>query len=726
MEDISRQVVLSEATLARIQSMHDEKIKNNRHKLEGCGGSYDTDDHGFLYRADFTFEPDYPEGKDSLCGCKNIGENLKRFCAEMPAYIYPDSALAGAWYGRLQAFAKIEMPQELIPDDIRATHKKYHMWANGIGGMNHMSPDLTIGLQSGLGGLLDKIRCYRDFNHPPDTGFYDGEEAVVLGMMAYMENHAAEAARLSETEPDPFRKENYRTIADICKKLVAGKPESFREACQFIALFQSIDRTYFLGGALGQLDELLRPYYERDSASGILSEDEAVWILASLFYNDTHYSQLGGQIPDGSRDLTSRVSFLILEAAHRLAIPYNLAIRVYEGMDERLMRKALACILEKGSGPCFSLAKGIEDGYVRQGHPRELARMRAKVGCNWVALPGIEYPLQDVTRVNIAWAFVNAMNDLQESKSPSLEQLWTIFKYNLSEMVDCIKKGYDCHYEHVSACTPEVVLNLFSHGPIERGLNAAQGGVDITNLNCDGVALATVADSFAAIEQRVVQEQKLSWAELFEVLRNNYENAEHIRLMLKNIPRFGSPDSLAKTWAKKISRLYTSLVISSPTPKHRLKVIPGLFSHGDIYRHGEDLPATPNGRKSGEAISHSAEPDPGFASGITSFSPTLKATAVAEVQPGYGNSAPLHLDIDTEMLKGEQGIDILCALIHAHNQMGGTLINLNCLSKERLLQAHREPDSDPDLVVRVTGYSAFFASLSKEYRQQVVDRYLSK
>jgi len=28
--------------------------------------------------------------------------------------------------------------------------------------------------------------------------------------------------------------------------------------------------------------------------------------------------------------------------------------------------------------------------------------------------------------------------------------------------------------------------------------------------------------------------------------------------------------------------------------------------------------------------------------------------------------------------------------------------------------------------VRVTGYSAFFNTLSKEYRQQVVDRFLSR
>jgi len=35
------------------------------------------------------------------------------------------------------------------------------------------------------------------------------------------------------------------------------------------------------------------------------------------------------------------------------------------------------------------------------------------------------------------------------------------------------------------------------------------------------------------------------------------------------------------------------------------------------------------------------------------------------------------------------------------------------------------PSKYPDLIVRVTGYSAYFKTLSPEYRQQVVDRMLA-
>ena len=73
---------------------------------------------------------------------------------------------------------------------------------------------------------------------------------------------------------------------------------------------------------------------------------------------------------------------------------------------------------------------------------------------------------------------------------------------------------------------------------------------------------------------------------------------------------------------------------------------------------------------------------------------------------------------------GEEGVSL--PRVYGTARMGGTLINLNCLTKERLLKAHENPDKYPDLLVRVTGYSAFFASLSKEYRQQIIDRFLSK
>ena len=40
------------------------------------------------------------------------------------------------------------------------------------------------------------------------------------------------------------------------------------------------------------------------------------------------------------------------------------------------------------------------------------------------------------------------------------------------------------------------------------------------------------------------------------------------------------------------------------------------------------------------------------------------------------------------------------------------------------MKANENPEAYPDLVVRVTGFTAYFASLSPQFRQLVVDRFL--
>jgi formate C-acetyltransferase len=98
------------------------------------------------------------------------------------------------------------------------------------------------------------------------------------------------------------------------------------------------------------------------------------------------------------------------------------------------------------------------------------------------------------------------------------------------------------------------------------------------------------------------------------------------------------------------------------------------------------------------------------------------SSLVAAVQPGYGNTAPLQLDLDPSTEADGELVEKVMALIWSHFDLGGTLVNINVLDRETLLEAQRDPSSHPDLMVRVTGFSAYFASLSDEMRQYVVDR----
>jgi formate C-acetyltransferase len=713
----------------RIHTLAACKLEHNRRKM-AREGYHDIDDHGYIpWDEPIPFQrvSNHPNG--GSYGIRCVGENFRRYLDVHPVYINPYSSLAGAWVGTIPGMGgwrPEDHPVHLYP-----LHQKYQIYSSGIGAANHLGPDLRIGLELGWGGLRRKIQHYRAFNHPEPTDFYDGEEDLVAGIQDWIGRHVVKAREMAASEPNPALRDNLLSIAEMNEWLVENPPRTLREACQFLAWFQSVDRTWAMGGAGGQLDELLRPYYESDMKAGIHDDDgvsyadAAIWHIASLYINDTHYYQIGGPAPDG-HDLTSPVSYLVLEAVHRLRIPINLAVRVHDRLDPQLLRRAVEYHLLDGTGPSFSLSGGLDQGFARNGFPMPLARLRAKVGCNWTALPGIEYSLQDVTRQSLIRPLLIALEELvADATAPrTMEEIWSRYAHHLAASVELMKEGFDWHMAHHSKNFPEIVLNLFCHGTVERGLDVAEGGVDIVNIAVDGVGLATVADSFAAIEQRVVVEQRLTLEELFRHLENNWEGAERVRLMMRNGPRYGAGGSRGDYWAERISKTYCDLVKSKPTP-NGYNIIPGLFSHGDIVRFGQRLGATPNGRFAGASISHSTNPDPGFARD-GGAAPTAKANAVALTQPGWGNSAPLQLDVDSHLMQEIGGLEAVEALIKAHNAMGGTLINLNVVSKEQILEAHADPSKYPDLVVRVTGYSAYFHSLSPEYRQQIVDRFLGQ
>ena len=98
------------------------------------------------------------------------------------------------------------------------------------------------------------------------------------------------------------------------------------------------------------------------------------------------------------------------------------------------------------------------------------------------------------------------------------------------------------------------------------------------------------------------------------------------------------------------------------------------------------------------------------------------AAAIASVQPGYGNTAPWQLEVDIGLANDPDAAEKVMALIEGHFALGGTLVNINVVDAKKILEAHRDPSKHPDLVVRVTGFTAYFNSLSPAFRQLVVDR----
>ena len=289
----------------------------------------------------------------------------------------------------------------------------------------------------------------------------------------------------------------------------------------------------------------------------------------------------------------------------------------------------------------------------------------------------------------------------------------------MTKAIEVTAEGINLHIDHIADVTPELILNLMMHNTIERGEDVSRCA-ELYTVGIDGAGLAVVADSLGALEARIEKEGLLSWDEMYEALDNDFSDAR-IHAIMKSAPKYCQGNTVADAWARRLTDSWTKHVKAQKMPEGR-QLVPGWFSWSRTIEYGSKVGATPNGRRAGEPISHGANPNAGFRS---DGAVTAQATGIASVQCGFGNTAPLQLEFDPQVALDDDGVEKVMNIILAHFKLGGTLININVLDGEKLIEANKDPNLHPDLVVRVTGFTAYFASLSPKFRQLVVDRFIN-
>lgn len=711
----------------RIALLRARKVAQTEEKARAGGA--DEDDYGLIVQEEFDYKlkPNHPNG--SIYGYKAWTENYCAILAEHPIYVDPLDAFTAKGFlflERLRPKDKKWNPDYPF-DELQAIFDRYQV-ISGIDNCHHFTPDLRIGMELGWGGILKKLKEQKELHDESHLDFYNAEIAVVEAIIAFIRRAGDVLEEKAAIEQNLQLKENLLQMADINHRICSEPPKTFREAVQWSNWFSMVSRTYNRGSAGGQLEDLFNPFYERDIAAGILTDEEAVFYLACMFLQDSRYWQLCGPDADDN-DTTCRLSYLALDAADKINIACNLTIRYHDNLDPVFFRKSIEYLFKNKQGwPRYSSDKALMEGFMRCGYDKDLARRRVAAGCHWMCIPGMEYTMNDTVKVNLAKVFEVAFDEMMaaaDTMEPSIDALWAQYQKHLKIAVDATGAGIIHHLTYQTKSQPELILNLFQHGLIEKGVNITDGGANYYNMCVDGSGLAVVADSFAACEQRIDREKRMSYQELSRYLDANYEceNGEYIRQMMLSSPRYGGGDTLGDAWAVKVKDLWTDLVRDlveqhKDNPKH-VNFIPGFFSWSNTILLGSILKATPNGRKKGEPINHGANPNSGFRKdgAVTSM-----CNSIASVQPNFGNCAPVQLEVDPGIMNDPEGVDKMCAMVRGILKSGNTLLNINIIDSKKILEAHKDPYKYPDLVVRVTGFTAFFAMLSEKFRELVVER----
>ena len=145
----------------------------------------------------------------------------------------------------------------------------------------------------------------------------------------------------------------------------------------------------------------------------------------------------------------------------------------------------------------------------------------------------------------------------------------------------------------------------------------------------------------------------------------------------------------------------------------------GLYTVEDHAIMGMHTGATADGRKSGESLSNSS----GASQGKDTHGPTALINSVTNFpMEEAGNGMVLDVKFTPSLLAEETGKRALRSLIETYFHKGGMEMQISIVSVETLRAAQEHPENYADLIVRVSGFSAYFCSLRKATQDEIIKR----
>jgi formate C-acetyltransferase len=86
------------------------------------------------------------------------------------------------------------------------------------------------------------------------------------------------------------------------------------------------------------------------------------------------------------------------------------------------------------------------------------------------------------------------------------------------------------------------------------------------------------------------------------------------------------------------------------------------------------------------------------------------------------NGCPLDLRLSAGIRQSSNAVDNLVSLLRVFLEKNGLYLQIDTVDPDMLRAAKKEPDRFPNLVVRISGWSARFASLDEEWQDMIINR----
>ncbi|OQA89775.1 MAG: Benzylsuccinate synthase alpha subunit [bacterium ADurb.Bin236] len=640
----------------------------------------------------------------------------------------------------------------------------YFLWKTAA--VSHTIPDFPKLLHLGADGIIAELR---ESMEAEDCGeekraTLEAMAECLEGVVAYAENLSAKAAEEAKVESGPARAYELERLSEICARVPRLPARTLDEAVNslwisWVALHMENTNA---GLSLGRLDQALQPFFEADMSKIEDAAERETYLrraieLVGCFYmrcadhlplipdignflfggsSSDQAITLGGLTSDG-KSAVNDMTYIFLKVTEMLSVrDPNVNARYASGVNSDAYLKRLCEVnLATAATPSMHNDDAVIASLGEFDYPIEHARDWSATGCVEPTISGRHNGHTNCMMMNMVAALEMAMNngrhpllnvdagpktgEIDAGAFETFEQFFDAycrqFEFLVAQAVEYNNMLAEAH----SVIRPTPFLSSLIEGCAEKGMDMTIGGAKYNSSGIACIGLADVSDSLLAVKKTVFDDRKTSMRELKRALDRNFENDAELKAYLVNrAPKFGSGNPEALELTGRVAR-FTHDTIASHTNFRGGRYTTGFWSMSNHVAFGSLAGALPSGRPAGKPFTPGLTPEPCASDNLLD-----PIRDVASLDPRFMNN---NIAFNVKVVPGASEtravtVDHMFSYVKTYFDMGGMQMQMNVVTTDMLRDAMKNPDNHRNLIVRISGYNAYFVTLNRQMQMELIER----
>lgn len=500
------------------------------------------------------------------------------------------------------------------------------------------------------------------------------------------------------------------------------------------------DNNFYKAG-IQCLDDYLGPYLVADLESGRLTDEEAYRYIHSLWTMiENRRTTVNGRIIVGGKGRKHpKEADVFLHIAMKVAkncryVEPQFTLRFDKETSEEIWDEALDAL---GAGATYPTLYNddVNVPAVMYGMrvDEKTAEQYVPFGCTEFVIQGQSTGTPNIC-INLLKLLTIYMNDgidpidgkrksgpvplkkLEEYQT--FEEFYDGYKALLDYYLDLSVKAQYHSYEVMNQHVSFLFTSLLTDDCIARGKALLDGGVRYLGGTNETYGNINTSDSLWVIRDLVFNQKKYTLRQLNDAMLANFNGYEALRKDCLNCDKYGNDLETADTMANDLYEFVAKGVRNRGIAIGMQYFLIVISNNQLNTEWGNRTAASPDGRLSCMYMNPANNPQ----GGANKSGPTAMLNSLAKFDAKYHGGSVQNIKFSPSMFNENRAV--IKSLFKTYFAKGGCHLMVTVVDKGVLEDAVEHPENYPDLIVRVSGFSAVFVDLSPNIQQELLSRVL--